>query len=73
MKCIGPRAKDAGLWIMIGEEMHRVHQEGTLVEVEHVQAQRSEKEKQQVSLFEKFFAEDERADEPAKDGAMVEE
>ena len=41
MKCIGPKAKDADLWILIGEELHSVHQEGTQVEVEHVKAHRS--------------------------------
>ena len=43
-KCIGPKAKDADLWIMIWEELHRIHQEGTLVEVEHDKAHRSKKE-----------------------------
>ena len=27
MKCIGSEAKDADLWILIWEEVHRVHQE----------------------------------------------
>ena len=36
MRCIGPRAKDAELLIMIWEELHGVHQEGTLAEVAHV-------------------------------------
>ena len=31
MKCIGPMAKDADLWILIWEEVHTVHQEGMLV------------------------------------------
>ena len=53
MKCIGPRAKDADVWIMIWEELHRVHQEGVLVEVEHVKAHRSKKEMQHMSLFRK--------------------
>ena len=35
MRCSGPRAKDADLWILIWEELHRVHQEGIVVEVEH--------------------------------------
>ena len=56
MKCIGPTTKDADLWILISEELHRVHQ-GLLVEVEHVKAHRSKKEKQQMSLFEKFVTE----------------
>ena len=34
MRCIGPRAKDADLCILIWEEVHRVHQEGILLEVE---------------------------------------
>ena len=38
MRCIGPRPKDADLWILIWEELHRVHQEGILVEVEHQEA-----------------------------------
>ena len=32
MKCTGPKAKDAALWILIWEELQRVHQEGILVE-----------------------------------------
>ena len=49
--CIGPRATDANLWILIWEELHRVHQEGLLVEVEHVKRHRSKKDVQQMSLF----------------------
>ena len=41
MKCNGPKAKDAGLWILIWEALHRVHQEGTLLEVEHVKSHRT--------------------------------
>ena len=52
-RCIGPRAKDADLLIMIWEELHRVHQEDILVEVEHVRAHRSKKEMQNMSLFRK--------------------
>ena len=55
MRCTGSRAKDADLWIR--EELHRVHQEGTPVEVEHVKADRSKQEMQQLSLFEKFITE----------------
>ena len=45
----------------------RVHQKGTLVEVEHVKAHRSKKEMQQMSLFEKFITKgNEKAEEPAK-------
>ena len=35
-QCIGPRAKDADLWKLIWEELHRVHLEGLMVEVGHV-------------------------------------
>ena len=38
MRCTGPRAKDADLWMIIWEELQRVHQEVILVEVEHVKA-----------------------------------
>ena len=55
MRCIGPRAKDADLWILTWEELHRVHQEGILVEVEHVKAHRSKDEMHQMSLFKKFI------------------
>ena len=30
MKCIGPKAKDADLWMSIWEEVRRIHQEGAL-------------------------------------------
>ena len=52
-RCIGPRAKDADLWILTWEELHRIHQEGILVEVEHVKAHRSTKGMQKMSFFEK--------------------
>ena len=56
MRCIGPRANDADLWISIWEELHRYHQEGILLEVEHVKAHRTKKEMQQMPLFERFIA-----------------
>ena len=63
MKCIGPKGKDADLWILMWEEFRRVHQEGTLVVVEHAIAHRSKKEIQQTSLLEKFIIEgNEKAD-----------
>ena len=72
MRCIGPRAQNADLWILIWEELHRFHQEGTLVEVEHVKAHRTEKERQQMSLLENFITQDsEKADEFAQEGAMM--
>ena len=43
MKCIGPKAEDANLWILKWSEMHRVHQEGMLLEVEHLKVHRSKK------------------------------
>ena len=43
MKCIGPKAKDADLWSLIWEKVRRIHQEGTLLEVEHVKSQREMK------------------------------
>ena len=51
MMCIGPKAKDADLWVVIWEEVLRIHQEGILLEVDHVQARRSKKEKQHMSPF----------------------
>ena len=54
------------------EEAHRVHREGILLEVEHVKAHRSKKEKQEMLFFDRFVAEgNERVDELAKDGAML--
>ena len=72
MRCIGPRAKDADLWILISEDFHRVHQEGVWVEVEHVKAHRSNQEMQEMSLFQKFITEGhEKADELAQEGAWL--
>ena len=65
------KATDVDLWIMIWEEVRRIHQEGVHFEIEHVKAHRS-KEKQQMSLFEHFVTEsNQKADELAKDGAMM--
>ena len=57
MKCIGPKTKDADLWILSWEKLHRVHQGGILVEVEPVKAHRLWKENQQMPLFEQFHHE----------------
>ena len=55
MKCIGPKAEDADLWInKIWEELHDLRPKETFIEVEHAKAHNTEKEKQQMSLFEKF-------------------
>ena len=40
MKCIGPKANDVDLWILIWE-VRRIRQEGAPLEVEHVKAHRS--------------------------------
>ena len=42
MKSAGPKAKDADLWVLIWEEVRRVHRDGILLEVEHVKAHRSQ-------------------------------
>ena len=47
---------------------------GILVEVEHVKAHRTKKEKKNMSQFERFVTEgNEKADELAKAGAMLDE
>ena len=46
MKCIGPTAKDADVWMLIREELHRVHQEGILVDVKHIKALRRQTSQQ---------------------------
>ena len=62
--------KDAALLMLIWEEVRIIRQEGTRLEVRHVKAHRSKKEKQEMSLFERFVTEvNERAEELA-DGAM---
>ena len=40
---LAPKAKDPDLCILMWEELHRVQQEGTLLEVEHVKAHPSKK------------------------------
>ena len=62
-KCIDPEAGDADLW-----------EKGILVEVENVKAHRTKNDKNEKSHFEKFFADgNEKADELAKEGAMLDE
>ena len=46
MRCSGP-------WILIWEELHRVHQEGILLDVAHVKAHGSKKEKQKIDALRK--------------------
>ena len=73
-KCIDPNAGDADLWIKIWEELHLLVSKEISVEVEHVRAHRTKKDKKEMSHFEKFVTEgNEKADELAKAGAMVDE
>ena len=69
---IKPRAEDADVWIKIWEELHYLAERGILVEVEHVKAHPTKKEKKEMSHFEKFVTEgNEKADEMAKAGATL--
>ena len=52
--------------------LHGVIERGILVEVEHVKAHRTKKEKKDMSHFEKFITEgNEKADKLAKEGALL--
>ena len=69
--CIKPRAGDADLWIKSGKNCTTLSHE-ILVEVEHVKAHCTKKDKKYMSQFEKFVAEgNEKADELAKAGAIL--
>ena len=71
-KCIKPRAGDADLWFMILEELHELVERGIVVEVAHVKAHRTKKKK--MTNIERFVSEgNEKADELAKAGAMLNE
>ena len=73
-KCIVPKAGDADLWIKILEELHLPMSKEGMVEVERVKAHRTKKEKKDMSHFERFLTDDnEKADELAKEGAMLDE
>ena len=73
-ECIKPRAGDAELWITSREELHELLKRGILVEVEHVKAHRTEKEKEKMKKIERFVSEgNDKADELAKAGAMMDE
>ena len=68
------KAGDAGLWIKIWEELHLSTPKELLVEVEHVKAHRTGKDEKEMSHFEKFVTEgNEKADELAKEGALLDE
>ena len=65
-KCIDPKAGDAGLWIKIWEDLHLPVSEEIVVELEHVKAHRTKKDKEGMSQFEKFVTDgNEKADELA--------
>ena len=48
-ECIKPKAGDADLWIKIWEELHRLAARDIVVEVEHVKAHRTKKDKKEMS------------------------
>ena len=73
-KCIDPKAGDAGLWIKIWEELQLSKSKEILLEVEHVKAHRKEKDNKEMTHSEKLVIDgNERADELAKAGAMLDE
>ena len=74
--CIDPNAGDADLWIKTKnrEELHLLTSKEMLVEVKHVKAHRTKKDKKEMSQFEKFVAEGNvKADELAEAGAMFDQ
>ena len=73
--CFKPRAGDADLWIKIWEELRELVKRGILVEVEHVKVHRTKKkQKEKMTQLERFVTEgNEKADELAKAGAMLDE
>ena len=55
-------------------KLHCLAERGILVEVEHVKAHRTKKENKNMSQFERYITEgNEKADELAKGGAMLDE
>ena len=72
-ECIKPGVGDADLWIKMWE-VHELVKRGILVEVAHVEAHRTKKEKEKMTNIERFVTEEnEKADELAKAGAMLDE
>ena len=70
---IKPGAGDADLW-KNWEELHELVKRGILVEVEHVKAHRTKRETEKMTKLERFVTEgNEKADELAKAGAMLDE
>ena len=73
-KCIIPEAGDADLSIKIWEELHRLAARDIVVEVEHLKAHRTKNDKKDMSHFGRFVSDvNEKADELAKAGAMLDE
>ena len=73
-ECIKPRAGDADLWIKTREELHELVKRGISVEVAHAKAHRTKKQKEKMTKIERFVTEgNEKADELAKAGAMLDE
>ena len=62
------------LLMKIWEEVDELVKKGILVEVAHVKAHRTKKEKEKVTQFQRFVTDgNEKADELAKAGAMMDE
>ena len=73
-ECIKPGAGDADLWIKFWEEPHELVKRGISVELEHMKAHRTKKEKEKLTQFETFVTEAiEKPDELAKAGATLDE
>ena len=75
-ECIKPRAGDAELCLqtILSEELHELVKRGILMEVARVKAHRTKKEKDKMTQLERFVTEgNEKADELAKAGAMLDE
>ena len=76
-RVIGPikvHVDNKGDYCWITKRMHGLAERGILVEVEHVKAHRTKKDKKTMSQFEKFVTEgNEKADELAMAGAMLDE
>ena len=73
-ECFKPTAGDADLWIKIWEELHKLAASDMAVDVEHVKAHRTKKEKNEMSHIENFVTEgNEKADDLARAGAMLDE
>ena len=73
-ECVKPRAGDSDLWIGNWEKLHELVKRSILVEVAHVKAHRTKKEKEKMTKFERFVTEgNEEAVKLAKAGAMLDE